>query len=186
MGDRAIGLQQPVTRPAAGAMPSWRSALVAWLAGVVVVLVPVALLLVDFGLGNVLRGVRSTAAGTQAAGQLGGSAKLGAVLHDVWSFVTSQPLVLVAMLAVYLVYRRRPRAGRLLLAGVPVVLFIAGQRIFLDASGYVVAFVLLAPYLYLFIPASRRSLARRGCCCACGRWRWSRERSRPTRVRPAT
>jgi hypothetical protein len=159
------GLQSSSIPHAAGAAPGWRSVLLVWLAGVALVLVPVGLLLADFGLGNVLRGARNTAAGTQAAGQLGGLAKLDAVLHDVWLFVTSQPFALVALLAVYLVYRRRPRAGRLLLAGAPVVLFVAGQRIFLDASGYVLAFVLLAPYLFLFIPASKKALAARLLLC---------------------
>ena len=99
---------------------------------------------------------RATVTGAHTVGQLGGAAKAVEIARGFWSLATSQPLVLVAALAIYLVYRRWPRVGRVLLAGVPIVLWMAAQHIFLEAAGYVEMYVFLAPYLFLFIPHSRR------------------------------
>jgi len=140
--------------------PAWR-ALSAWAAGCALVLLPAAALLFSFGLENVRRSWQSTIAGAHTVGQLGGAAKAVEVARGFWSLVTSQPLTIVAALAIYLVYRRRPRLGRVLLASVPLVLWAAGRHIFLNASGYVQAYVFLAPYLFLFVPREKREAGAR-------------------------
>lgn len=139
---------------------AWR-ALSAWAAGGALLLVPVGALLVSFGLENVRRSWQNTIVGAHAVGQLGGASKAVAVAQGFWWLVTWRPLVIVAALLIYLVYRRWPRLGRALLASVPLVLWAAAQRPFLDASGYVQAYVFLAPYLFLFIPRSKRETGAR-------------------------
>ena len=134
---------------------AWR-ALSAWAAGGALVLVPIGALLVSFGLGNVKRSWQSTVAGAHSVGQLGGASKAVAVAHGIWSFVTWQPFVLALALLIYLLYRHWPRLGRALLAGIPVMLWAAAQHIFLDAAGYVLAYALLAPYLFLLVPREKR------------------------------
>jgi len=134
---------------------AWRS-LSAWVAGVVLVLVPFGLLLLSFGAGNLRHAYHFTVAIAHGANQLGGAAKTVQVSEEFWHFLASRPYVIVAALLIYLVYRRWPRAGRALLALLPVGLWLAAQRPMLGASGYVVVFALLAPYLYLFVPARRR------------------------------
>jgi hypothetical protein len=139
---------------------AWR-ALSAWAAGGALVLVPVGVLLASFGLENVRRSWQSTITGAHTVGQLGGAAKAVAVARGFWSLVTWQPVVIAAALLIFLLYRRWPRLGRALLASVPLVLWAAAQRPFLDASGYVQAYVFLAPYLFLFIPRSKREAGAR-------------------------
>ena len=134
---------------------AWRS-LSAWVAGVLLVLVPFGLILLSFGAGNLLHAYHATVTSARALNELGGAAKTVQVSEEFWRFLTSRPYLIVAALLVYLVYRRWPRVGRALLASLPVGLWLAAQQPKLWASGYVVVFALLAPYLYLFVPARRR------------------------------
>lgn len=139
---------------------AWRS-LSAWAAGGALVLLPAGLLLASFGVGNVGRSWRNTMAGAHQIGQLGGAAKAVEVVRGYWAQLTWQPLVIVAALLVYLAYRRWPRLGRVLLVGLPFVLWLSAQRSMLNTSGYVQASSFLALYLFLFIPASRREAGAR-------------------------
>ena len=145
----------PPTGPA-----TWR-ALSAWVLGGVIVLVPLALVMLSFGPQNILRSWRYTMAGARVIHQLGGASKALTVTRGFWGFVTSQPYLIVSALAVYLVFRRWPRVGRALLATAPLVLWVAGQRPLLQASGFVQIYAFLTPYLYLFIPRERREAGAR-------------------------
>jgi len=131
---------------------AWRS-LSGWAAGGALVLVPVGVLLAGFGVDNVRRSVNASISGAHAIGQLGGAAKEVAVVQGIWSQLTSRPLVVVAMLVTYLVFRKYPRLGRALLAGIPFVLYLAVQT---HTASFVVVYVVLAPYLFLFVPRSKR------------------------------
>jgi len=131
---------------------AWRS-LSGWAAGGALVLVPVGVLLASFAAKNVWRTFRGVASGAHAVGQLGGAAKEVAVVQAIWSLLTSRPLVIVAMLATYLIFRRYPRLGRALLAGIPLVLYLSVQTY---TQSFVIVYVVLAPYLFLFVPRSRR------------------------------
>jgi len=134
---------------------AWRS-LSAWVAGVLLVLVPFGLVMLSFGAGNLLHAYRFTMTAAHALNELGGAAKTLQVSEAFWRFLTSRPYMIVAALVIYLVYRGWPRVGRALLAALPLALWLAAQRPMLWASGYVVVFAFLAPYLYLFVPARRR------------------------------
>ncbi len=116
------------------------------------VLIPVGLVMLSFGPRNLVRSWQATLSGASTYHQLGGAPKAVAVAQGVWRFVTWRPYLVVAALLVYLVFRRWPRVGRSLLAALPVALWLAAQRPLVWASGYVLIYALLAPYLYLFIP----------------------------------
>jgi len=134
---------------------AWRALSRAALGGLVV-LVPVALVILSFGVRNLQRAWTYSMHVAQHGGQLGGASKAIDVVEGFWRFLWSRPYLLVAALLVYLVFRRWPRAGRALLALLPVALWFSGQRTLLNASGFVIVYVLLAPYLYAFIPPERR------------------------------
>jgi len=139
---------------------AWR-AVSAWAAGAALVLVPVGALLVSFGLGNVRRSWQSTVAGAHSFGELGGVAKAVNVLQGVWWQVTLRPIVIALALLIYLLYRRWPRLGRALLAGVPVVLWFSVEGLSLVTASFVVVYVLLAPYFFLFVPREKRETGAR-------------------------
>ena len=117
-----------------------------------------ALLILSFGVGNLARSWAYTMQDARDPGASlaapprpsrwsrasGGSSRGGRT--------SSWPRLLV----VYLVYRRWPRLGRALLAGFPFALWLAAQRSLVRHSGYVLIYALLAPYLYLFVPARAR------------------------------
>ena len=131
---------------------AWRS-LSGWAAGGALVLVPVGALLAGFGVGNVWHSFKATISGAHTIGQLGGAAKEVAVVQGIWSLLTSRPLVVVALLVTYLFFRRYPRLGRALLTGIPFVIYLAVQT---HTASFVIVYVALAPYLFLFVPRSKR------------------------------
>jgi hypothetical protein len=135
--------------------PAWL-ALRLWVLGGVLVLVPVVLLCLSYGSRNLWRSWQATMTGARDLHQLGGASKAVEVTLGAWRFFVWQPLVLVAAAAVFLVYLRWPRLGRMLLVAVPVVLWVAAQRPDVWGPGYVLASALLVPYLYLFLPRERR------------------------------
>lgn len=137
--------------------PTWRN-LSAWVAGAVIVLVPAATVVLSFGPRNLWRGWQWTMAGARELQQMGGADKAIAVATGFWRFMTAQPLMLVAALGVYLLYRRWPRLGRALLAVLPAGLWLAAQQPRVWSAGYVVVYAFLAPYLFLFLPAARRHM----------------------------
>jgi len=139
---------------------AWRT-LRMWVLGGLAVLVPTGLIALSFGPKNLVRSWQNQMAGARTLGQLGGSAKALVVAQGVERFVTLRPYLLIAALVIYLVYRRYPKLGRALLALVPVALWLAGQPALMAASGYVLIYSLLAPYLYLFIPKERREVGAR-------------------------
>lgn len=164
MGRRSVGM---IAERAFAAPPdpdgpptgkaAWR-AVSFWALGGVAVLVPVGAVILSFGVKNLERCWTYSLEVARAGGQLGGAAKAVEVVQGFWRFVWSWPYFLVAALLVYLVFRKWPRAGRALLALLPVVLWFAGQRPLLNASGFVIIYALLAPYLYLFVPRERREV----------------------------
>ena len=145
--------------PDDGGAPTGRAAwkaVSAWVAGGLAVLLPVALIVLSFGLSNVRRCWEYSMSVARSSEQLGGAAKAVTVAQGVLRFLWSRPYLVVAVLLVYFVYTRWPRAGRGLLALLPVALWLAGQRAMLNASGFVIVYAFLAPYLYLFVPRRRR------------------------------
>jgi len=134
---------------------AWR-ALSAWVIGGALVLVPFSLLMLSFGLRNLMRSWHFTMSGARVLHQLGGASKALVVAQGFWHWITWRPDLIVAALLAYLVFRRWPRVGRMLLATLPVALWLAAQRAMLGASGYVQIYALMTPYLYLFIPRERR------------------------------
>ena len=132
------------------------AALSAWVAGGLIILVPFGLFVLSFGRETLERCLEYTMGVAQGLDQLGGAPKAYAVAGGYWGFVWSTPYVVVAALVVYLVYRRWPRTGRVLLVFVPLVLWLAGQQASLDSAGLVIAYTFMTPYLYLFIPTERR------------------------------
>ena len=149
----------PPTGPAV-----WRM-LSAWVLGGVLVLAPVGLIVLSFGPRNLARSWGTTMAGAKGLHQLGGAAKAFDVAQGFLRFLTWRPYMLLAALAVYLVYRRWPRVGRAILCLVPVALWLAAGRPQLWGGGYVIAYVFLAPYLYLFIPRERRTVGAQLLIC---------------------
>ena len=141
-------------------LAAWRT-LRMWVLGGLLVLVPIGLIALSFGLENLQRSWQKQMAGAHTINQLGGSAKALDVAQGVERFIWSFPYLVIAALLIYLMYRRWPRVGRTLLALVPFGLWLAGQRDSMAASGYVLIFCLLAPYLYLFIPSDRREIGAR-------------------------
>jgi hypothetical protein len=140
----------PPTGPSA-----WR-ALSAWVLGGALVLVPLGLVMLSLGPRNILRSWQLTMSGARLLGQLGGASKAREVAEGFWSWITWRPDLIAAALLAYLVFRHWPRVGRALLAALPVALWLAAQRGMLGASGCVQIYVLMTPYLYLFIPRERR------------------------------
>jgi hypothetical protein len=162
LGRRAVGMladfafaHPPDPEGPATGHPAWR-ALSFWVLGGVAVLVPASLLVLSFGVRNLQRCWAFTMESAQGLHQLGGAAKAYEVARGVSRFYWSRPILIVAALVIYFVYRRWPRAGRVLLAALPVALWLAAQRLLLDAAGFVLAFAVLAPYLFLFLPRERR------------------------------
>jgi hypothetical protein len=139
---------------------AWR-ALSAWVLGGVLVLVPLGLVMLSFGPRNLARSWQFTMSGARELHQLGGASKALEVAQGFWGWVTWRPDLIVAALLAYLVFRRRPRMGRALLAALPVALWLAAQRGMLGASGYVQVYALMAPLLYLFIPREGRATGAR-------------------------
>jgi hypothetical protein len=117
-----------------------------------------AVLLAAFGIDNVVRSWHFTMEGTRGLHQLGGATKAFVVARGLAGFIASQPLLLVALVCVYLTFRWRPRVGRFLLLLLPAALYVAGQRPQLEAAGLVLIYGLLAPYLLLFVPRERREV----------------------------
>jgi hypothetical protein len=140
--------------------PAWR-AISYWVLGGIVVLVPVGLLTLSFGLANLQGSWAYTMSVADELDQLGGADKAYGVAQGFLRFLWSRPYLVVAALLVYLVFTRWPRVGRVLLAALPVALWLAGQRPLLDSGGLVIVYVLLAPYLYLFVPREKREAGAR-------------------------
>lgn len=167
LGRRAVGMvagfafvhppdpEGPPTGPRA-----WR-ALSFWVLGGALVLVPMGLLILSFGLENLLRCWAFTISLTRDLDQLGGAAKAYDVAQGVWLFYWSRPYLIVTALVIYFVYRRWSTAGRVLLAALPLALWLAGQRVMLDAAGFVLVYAVLAPYLLLFVPRAKREVGAR-------------------------
>jgi len=162
LGRRAVGMvaelafsqppdpEGPPTGPAA-----WR-ALGAWVLGGAGVLLPIGLVIVSFGLRDLQRCWAYTMGVARSTDQLGGAAKAYEVALGFWRFYWSRPYLIVAALLIFILYRRWPMPGRVLLVTLPLALWLAGQRSMLDAAGFVLVYAALAPYLFLFVPRSRR------------------------------
>lgn len=135
--------------------PAWR-ALSFWVLGGLCVLLPFGVLLFSFGVANLQRCWSYTMGVAQSLNQLGGAAKAVEVAQGFQRFLWSRPYLVVAALVIALVYTRWPRVGRALLVLLPFALWLAGQRLVLNAAGFVIVYAFLGVYLYLFIPGERR------------------------------
>ena len=170
-GRRAVGMIAEGTfmhPPDPPGPPTGRSAwrgLSAWVLGGLIVLVPVGLLVLSYGPHNLVRAWHTTMSGAKVLHQLGGASKAVDIAQGVYRLVAWRPYMVVAALAIYLVYLRWPRVGRALLAGTPIALWLAAQRPLLWGGGYVIVYVLLAPYFYLFIPRELRVAGARLLIC---------------------
>lgn len=139
--------------------PTGRTAwqvLSAWALGGALTLVPISLVILSFDTENLVRCWHYTLEISHQLGQLGGATKAYEIVSGSWSFLWSRPYLVVIAVLVYVVYRRWPLLGRSLLAGLPVALWLAGQRPTLGTAGFVLMYAAAAPYLYLFIPHGRR------------------------------
>ncbi|HET6496718.1 MAG TPA: hypothetical protein VFH61_15280, partial [Thermoleophilia bacterium] len=128
----------------------------AWALGGALTLLPVSLVILSFGPDNLVRAWRHTLAIGRDLGQLGGATKAYEVVSGLWSFIWSAPYLVLMAIVVYVLYRQWPTLGRALLAGLPLALWLAGQRPGLGTAGFVLIYAALAPYLYLFVPRERR------------------------------
>lgn len=134
---------------------AWR-ALSAWALGGALTLVPISLVILGFGADNLVLCWHYTLDMGRNLGQLGGAAKAYEIVAGLWSFVWSRPYLVAAAVLIYAAYRRWPTLGRSLLAGIPVALWLAGQRPDLGTAGFVLICAALAPYFFLFLPRERR------------------------------
>lgn len=163
LGRRAVGMvaELAFAHPPDPAGPptgraAWR-ALSLWALGGVAVLLPVALVTVSFGIGNLQRCWAYTLDVARRTDQLGGAVKSYEVALGFWRFYWSRPQLIVVALVIFIVYKRWPTTGRFLLAALPVALWLAGRSVF-DATGFVLVYAVVAPYLFLFVPSSRREV----------------------------
>ena len=140
--------------PPTGRM-AWQ-VLSAWALGGALALVPISLVVLSFGAENLERCWHYTLETGHQLGQLGGATKAYEIVSGSWSFLWSRPYLVVIAVLIYVAYRRWPPLGRSLLAGLPVALWLAGQRPALGTAGFVLMYAAAAPYLYLFIPRERR------------------------------
>ena len=134
---------------------AWR-ALSLWALGGVAVLVPVSLLILSFGIRDLERCRAFTMDVARDLDQLGGAAKAYEVALGFWRFYWSRPYLIVAALLILIVFTRWRTPGRLLLAALPVALWLAGQGSTPGTAGFVLVYAALAPYLFLFVPRARR------------------------------
>ena len=137
-----------------------RQALGAWTIGAGITLVAEALLLMSFGAANVVRCARWQLAGWHEVNGVSGPTKLWTLVSGVAGHVELYPLVIVAVLVVWLAYRHWPVA-RLALVFTPLALLPFGEQLVSGADGFGVVYGLAAPILYLFVPVERRAVARR-------------------------
>ena len=145
----------PPEREPSGAR-AWR-AVSAWALGGALVIVPVgAVVFALAGRANLVRCWDYTIHLARDLDQLGGASKAVEVSGGFVALVAGQWYIVLAAVLSYLVYRRRPHAGRWLLFLTPLALWITATTSSLDAAGAVIVYALAAPYLYLFVPAERR------------------------------
>jgi hypothetical protein len=135
-----------------------RRAVGAFAVGAVATFVAEALLLASFGMGNVLRCVHYQLSDWQRLNDGSGPAKLHAVIDGAVGHLGLYPLIVLAALVVWLVYRRYPLA-RLALVAAPFALLPFGQQLVSGTDGFAVVYGLAAAYFYLFVPAERRGPA---------------------------
>jgi hypothetical protein len=167
LGERAVGMLVTFSladtrEPGTGesGRRAWR-AVSAWVLGGLIVVVPFGVYVLSFGVRTLEQCWSYTVHAAQGTDVLGGAPKAVEVARDFFFFVGSAPYVPVALVVAYLVYLRWPRWGRAALVLLPLVLWRAGQHDGLDATGYVIAYAVLAAYLYLFVPEGRRGAGAR-------------------------
>jgi hypothetical protein len=139
---------------------AWRALSLRVLGGLIMV-VPFGVYVLSFGVRTLERRWTYTIHAAQGTDVLGGAPKAVDVARGVGTFLWSASYLLVALVLVYLVFLKSPRAGRALLALIPFVLWKAGQEPGLHAAGFVIVYAILAPYLYLFLPRERREAGAR-------------------------
>jgi hypothetical protein len=116
----------------------------------------VSLLILSFGIRDLERCWAFTMDVARDLDQLGGAAKAYEVALGLWRFYWSRPYLIVAALLILMVFTRWRTPGRVLLAALPVALWLAGQGSALGTAGFVLVYAALAPYLFLFVPRARR------------------------------
>jgi hypothetical protein len=154
---RGSSLRVPPAETAASGPRAWR-VLSAWTLGGVLVVAPVAALVVALaGVSNLRRCWDYTIALARQLDQLGGTGKAVEVAAGFVGLLFDQWYLVVAAAASLVVFRIRPGAGRWLLLLAPPALWVTATTSSLHAAGAVIAYTIAAPYLYLFVPAERRS-----------------------------
>ncbi len=139
---------------------AWR-VLSGWALGVTVVLGPAVALIVWLGGDNLVRCWDFTVAAALDQGQLTGAYKALEITRDVWLFIASRPIMVIAVAVAYMLYRRRTQLGRAVLVAVPAGLWLAGQEPQLEAAGLVIAAALAAPLVFLLVPREQRQMGAR-------------------------
>lgn len=135
---------------------AWR-AVSTWSLGGALAVVPACVLIVTLaGRANLLRCWEYTIDMARRLDQLGGTSKAAEIAGSFFSLVSGQWYVVAAALFSYIVFRRRPGAGRWLLFLTPASLWLTATTSSLHAAGAVIVYALAAPYLYLFVPKERR------------------------------
>jgi hypothetical protein len=147
----------PPADPVASGLRAWRL-VSAWALGGVLVVVPLAATVVAVaGVANLRRAWDYTISLARDLDQLGGTAKAAEITVALGSLLLDQWYIVVAALASLAVLYLRPGAGRWLLLLTPAAVWLTGTTSGLGAAGAVILYGLSAPYLYLFLPAARRS-----------------------------
>lgn len=140
---------------------AWR-VVSAWALGGFLVVAPVGAAVVGIaGTENLRRCWGYTTALARHLDQLGGTSKAGEIAVAFLSLVAGQWFIVGAAAASLLVFRFRPTAGRWLLLLTPPAFWLTGTVSGLGVSGAVILYGLSAPYLYLYLPPSRRRDAAR-------------------------
>jgi hypothetical protein len=133
--------------------------LAAYVGGGLAPVAAVAVVALAAGPRNVFRCWQFTLQAARGLDQLSGAAKAVDVTVGMARFIASQWAVVVALVILYLLYRRWPRLGRGLLVLLPAALYVAGRQIEAEAAGMVLLYGLVAPYLYVLLPRPRRDAA---------------------------
>ena len=118
--------------------------------------------MLSFGPRNLLRSLQATLGAARVLHQLGGAAKALAVTEGVWRLFDSRiylvAIALVALSGVSSVATRRAVPSR---GDAGACSGWRRRRRSSDSPGYVLVYALVAPYLFLFVPASRRETGAR-------------------------
>jgi hypothetical protein len=145
--------------PAPEAGPTGRRAfrtLAAWSGALTLPVLGVGVVALIAGPHAVHRCWRYTLQTARTLNELSGAVKAVDVAGGLARFTAAQWPLLAALALVALLCLRRPRLARALLVLLPVGLYAAGRHSGAQGAGFVLAYGLLAPYLFVLLPRRRR------------------------------